>query len=115
MALTLKLLATGQLATTAATLYPAGGTASTKTALVKNILLTNTDTTNAITVDLTVHPAGGTGRYVAPKSFSVPPGVQVILDAELTLNLNGTADLIKGYASTASKIDYVINGVERDI
>lgn len=87
-----------------------------KAAIVKSIRLVNT-TSSAITVNVYVRRAtGGTNFRVLPKDMSIGAGLAVIDDSELTLegltSANGE-DRIRAMAS-ASGVDCVISGVERD-
>jgi hypothetical protein len=115
MALSLKNLASGQLGTTEAKLYGYTSTPPTRSALVKNIILTNTNTTTAYTASIRLKPANGTPLYqISPVDISIPAKGQVVLDTEVTMDLSAL-DQIWGKASNASTIDYIINGLERDI
>lgn len=117
MALTLKTLRAGTLGTgAAAVLYPSAQ--ATKNALIKNIILTNkTGTAATANILLAANDQSPSGDVqISPKDISIPPNSQVILDAEITLNLNTASyNTIKGTAGTGSAIDYIINGLERDV
>ena len=74
---------------------------------ITSVILTNTDTV-ARTVNLLVKRSTDTvGRNVLPKSMSLDPNASVSFETPLTL-ISG--DLLQGFASVASKIDYTING-----
>lgn len=108
MALTVKNLANGQLVTTSQSMLytvPSG-----KAAIVKNIRVANTDTT-ARTFNLWFKLSGGTARLISPAAMSLSAGQMAIEDQEITL---GAADQIQGDGSVATKLDYVISGIERD-
>ncbi len=109
MAIQIKALANGQLGTTAqADLYtvPTG-----KATIVKNIRLVNTDTSPR-TLNLYFKRSGGTSRRIAPSAMTLGAGSLAIDDQELTMEVG---DKVQGDASIASKVDYVISGVERDV
>jgi hypothetical protein len=118
MALQIKQLFKGQLGSAEADLY---GPVSGKAAIVKNVRLVNTGG-SAVTVNLflkraaAASPAGG-GFRIAPKDMNLAPGVAFIDDSEVTLEYvsSSSIDFIRGAASTASTIDCVISGVERDV
>ena len=109
MAIQIKALADGQLGTSAdAALYTV---ATGKKAIVKGIRIVNTDT-SARTVNLYFrHGSGGTSRRIIPKDMALPAGASFVDDSEITLDAE---DSIRGDASVASKLDYVLSGVERD-
>jgi len=109
MALTVKNLAEGQLGTgTAGTLYTVGGG---KAAIVKSMRVVNRDTV-VRTFSLYFKLNGGSAsRLVSPSALSLAPGAAYIDDTEISL---GTSDQIQGDGSVASKLDYVISGIERD-
>lgn len=109
MALQVKALANGQLGTTAfGDLYT---TPASKTTIVKNIRVVNTDT-SARTINLYYKRSGGTAKLVMPVNMSLGAGFLAVEEAELTME---AGDKIQGDASVASKLDYVISGVERDV
>jgi hypothetical protein len=108
MALTIKNLANGQLGTgSQGSLYTVG---TGKAAIVKNIRVANTDT-SARTFNLWFKLSGGTARMISPSAMSLGAGQLAIDDQEITL---GVGDQILGDGSVASKLDYVISGIERD-
>lgn len=105
-ALSIKNLANGQLANSKGTIYtvPAG----TDT-IVKSIILVNTNTTLEY-VNLYFCAAGGTSRRIIPKDYALPANQSVVFETLITMGTE--ADLIQGDTTTASKVDYVISGVE---
>lgn len=104
-AVTIKSLANGQLPSTIGDLYTAP--ASTQ-AIVETITLVNTHT-SAVTCNLYVLESGGTARRFIPKDMSLGAGYKGVEDHPITLE---AGDKIQGDASVASKVDYIINGVE---
>ena len=105
MAIAIKSLADGQLAAAIGDLYTVP--ASTQT-IIKTISLVNTDTVTR-TVNLYVTPSGGTARRIIPKNMSLASGYLLEYDQEITLE---AADKIRGDASAATVVDFVISGVE---
>ena len=115
MALTLKLLGTGQITTTTETNITQNSQ-TTKALLVKNVILTNLSGTPAA-LEIYVKKGGtGTAWQVVPKPITIPANGQVVLDTELTLNLNSASwETLFGKFNTGSgTIDFVANGIERD-
>lgn len=114
MALTLKNLYADNLPTSETLLYGFASSPPSKTALVKNIIITNTNGTS-VTANIKLLPANVTAKKVqiSPVNVSIPPNSQVILDAEITMNLS-ILDQILGNASAAN-VNCIINGLERDI
>ena len=109
MALTIKNLGEGHFGTTtAAMLY----TVTTgKAAIVKSIRVVNRDTVSR-TFNLYYKFTTGSGsRLVSPSALSLAPGAAYLDDTEISL---GASDQIQGDGSVASKLDYVISGIERD-
>jgi hypothetical protein len=104
MALSIKALANGQLASSKGTIYTVPGSTQT---IVKSISLVNTDSV-ARTVNLYVN-ASGTSRRIIPKDLSLPAGATLEFDRVITLE---AADIIEGDASAATVVDYVISGAE---
>jgi hypothetical protein len=102
-----------------------------KSALIKNIILTNLDTgVSTIRVYYKPYNDNGSPPTLAANDVNVSPGIlqigigqQVILNAELTLNLNNTtAANTAGWGpqqlrcdNVTGKVDVLINGIERDI
>lgn len=104
MALSIKALASGQLASSKGTIYTVPGSTQT---IVKSLTLVNTDSV-ARTVNLYVNTAG-TSRRICPKDLSLPAGALLELDRVITLE---AADLIEGDASAATVVDFFISGAE---
>ena len=103
---TIKALANGQLPSSIGALYTVG--ASTQT-IVKTITLTNTSA-GTVNVNLYISTdAGSTNRRIIPKAVGLGAGYSLIFDAPLTLE---ATHRISGDATSASVIDYTINGVE---
>ena len=105
MSITIKSLADGQLANTKGTIYTCP--ASTQ-AIIKTITLVNTNST-AEAVNLYFKASGGTSRRIIPVDNSLAASNLLIMDDEVTLE---AADILEGDTTTASKVDYVINGVQ---
>lgn len=101
----IKNLGNGQLASSKGTIYTVP--AST-TAIVKNISLVNTNT-SAEGVNLYYKKSGGTSRRIFAVDYSLAAGACV--NHEITITM-GAADVLEGDADTASKVDYVISGME---
>jgi hypothetical protein len=117
MAITIKNLGAGYLGTATQTSILAGTVG--KSILVKNIILTNTNLTTARTVTISAYlkTTGSLVEYpITPKSVSIGPKQQLVLDHEITLQSSGgTLDSLTGIASMASEVSYVINGMLRDV
>ena len=107
MANTLQDLGTGQLASSEGTLYTTPEATQT---LVNSITLVNTDS-SARTVNLGARKDGTNTRWFLPVDLSIAAGESFVWDTVITLEAD---DLIRGYASVATQIDYIINGVEQD-
>src|SRR5687768_5144274 len=124
MALTLKILSAGSFPATADYLYPpSGNLIAGKTALIRNIILVNKHATETATVNVMIQRQGATGPtadiHISPFNMKIAPGQAVVLDDELTLNLATGPDRVKATASLPTgplaDVQYVINGLERDI
>ena len=102
---TIKQLANGQLASSTGDLYTVAAVTQT---IIKSITLVNTNTTNEA-VNLYVLKASGTARRIIPKDTTLAPGYLLVADDLYTL---GAGDKIQGDTTTASKVDFVISGVE---
>lgn len=102
MAVTLKALASGQLADAKGTIYTTPGS----TQAAARVSLVNTGA-GARTCNLYVN-AAGTSRRIAPVGLSLGVGEKYISDV-VTLE---AGDLIEGDASVAAEVDFVINGFE---
>ena len=113
MALTIKMLADGQIGPNPNTVYDLNsstGVPDGKAWIVKNMRFCNTDKV-AQTLNLCYVRSGSTPRQISAKDLSVAPGAMFIDDQELTL---GAGDKLQAKTSPGSKFDYVISGVERD-
>lgn len=99
---------------------------TTKATIVKGIVLTNRGV-GTETVNIYLKPgvngllSSGTPLYLlSPKDLKLPPSGQVVLDVEITLgvglNTSTTyADQILGTTTTAGTVDYILNGMQRDL
>ena len=105
MTVSIKSLADGQLASSKGTIYTSP--ASTQT-IVKTITLVNTNTTTE-SVNLYFKASGGTSRRICPKDMQLAAGRMWLLNEEITLE---AADILEGDTTTASKVDFVISGVQ---
>ena len=105
MTITVKNLANGQLPNSAGDLYEVPASTS---AIVKSIILTNTNTTTEY-FTLYFLKASGTARAITPVSFALYAGAEYPITELLTM---GAGDKIRGVTTTASKVDFVISGVE---
>ena len=126
MAITILNIAAGQLGTgtTPPGVVFAGST--TKASIVKGIILTNkgvgTETINIYLKRGATGPLSSSSPYylLSPKALQLGPGAQAIIDTEVTLgtgvNAGATyADQILGSTTTAATVDFVINGMQRDL
>jgi hypothetical protein len=105
MAIAVKVLAQGQLANAKATLYtvPGGTLAYVKFFSVCNVASTNQD------VEILVNTAG-TSRRIAYVSLGVNQGARIVdKDEAITLE---AGDLVEGFSTDATSVDYVITGAE---
>ena len=103
--MTIKNLGVGQLANSIGDIYTVA--ASTQ-AIVKSIVLVNGNTTTEA-VNLYYLKASGTARMLIPKDCALAAGASLEFDTVITL---GAGDKIQGNTTTASKVDYIISGVE---
>ena len=101
-----KSLADGQLPVAEGSLYVVPAVTQS---IIKTVTLVNTDSV-ARTLNIYIKPSGGTSRRIVPKDLSLSAGYMAVLDDELTLE---AGDDIRGDASAADVVDYVVNGVER--
>ncbi|KKL64578.1 hypothetical protein LCGC14_2163580 [marine sediment metagenome] len=101
----IKSLADGQLATTKGTLYTAPADKQAKA----KIKLVNT-ASGVVTVNLYFKASGGTSRRLIPKDTTLPASNSLVMDDLVTLE---AADIIEGATTTGSKVDFVINGVQK--
>jgi hypothetical protein len=104
--MTIKSLADGQLPNSKGTLYTVGGATST---IIKKITCVNTNTTTE-SVNLYIKRSGSTSRRICPKDLQLAAGYMAVDDEEHAL---AAGDLIEGDTTTASKVDYIIEGVEK--
>lgn len=104
--MTIKSLADGQLPNSKGTLYTVGASTST---IVKRITYVNTNTTTE-SVNLYIKRSGSTSRRIIPKDLQLAGSYMVIDDDTHAL---ATGDLIEGDTTTATKVDYLIEGVEK--
>ncbi len=105
----LKLLATGGVTTSQASIYtvPAGATGG---AIVSNVRFVNT-TASAITLNVFYNPVAGGAATVRliELNKSVAPGDLLIIKPEITM---ATGDALEAIAS-ATGLDCVVSGIER--
>lgn len=101
----IKSLSDGQLAAAKGTIYTTP--AATQT-IAKKITLVNTHT-SAEAVNLYFKASGGTSRRIIPKDYSLATGAELVMRDEVFLE---AADILEGDTTTASKVDFVISGVE---
>ena len=112
MALTIKVLGFGTLTGTTLTALTSI-TQATKALVVKNIIFTN-GPTSTVNLDITVRQ-GSTDNYIVRAQPIVGNG-QFVFDKELTLNLNNAnVESVFAKLSASGGIDYVVNGLERDV
>ncbi len=101
----IKSLADGQLASSKGTIYTCP---TSKQAIVSRITLVNTDS-SARAVNLYFKASGGTSRNITPVDYSLAVGALLVMEDEVTLE---AADIIEGDAAVASKVDFVVSGIE---
>ena len=106
MPITIKSLATGQLAAAKATIYACP---ALTTAVVRLVKYVNTGAVTR-TVNLYVKESAGTSRRVWPVALSMPSGFEATEDGVITLS---AGDELEGDASAANEVDFYISGVER--
>ena len=105
MTVEIKSLSDGQLADAKATIYTTP--AATQT-IINRITLVNTNTSTE-TVNLYFKASGGTSRRIIPKDYSLIAAALFIMDDAITLE---AADILEGDTTTASKVDFVVSGME---
>jgi hypothetical protein len=104
-----KNLANGQLAgTTSAAEADLYLCPAAHNAIVLSMSFINTHS-SAVTITVYFKKSGGTSRMILPSALSVAIGAAYKDDYVVTL---GPGDAIRGWASVAAKIDYVISGEE---
>jgi len=102
-----KRMSMGQLAATDSTLYTAPS--ATPGAIVKQIVLVNTDTVQR-TVSLGVNGTAATAaNNVFANLLPIAAGQTVTLDLYAVLN---SGDTIHGLADAGSKVNHLISGIE---
>ncbi len=124
MALTIKVLANNVLSTVltnniTAPLYMPATATPAKVAIVKAWRFTNTGTTpvkiNAYFQKNVANTGGvfltSAARRILPKDLVLAPGYSAVDDVDLTL---GSGDGLFAVSDTATAVDYVVSGVERD-
>ena len=115
MSVAVKNLAFGTLAST--TLEGTGGPDEGKSWIVKSIMVTNQDTSSRA-VDIKFL-SGSTPAYLAPPGLTLGAKSTFIVDNEITLQYptSGTQEKVSIAVGTtpSTGVDYVLNGVERDI
>lgn len=104
MPITGRQLADGQLPNAEAALYTAPGGTIT---YVKSIVLTNVHAANTDTIELFLRPSAGVSRRLI--KIPLAPSEQLYFDTPIALD---TGDAIRGLATNALEVDYVINGGE---
>jgi len=118
MALNLKLLQAMTLnapESSPAVLYAPSTQTPKKSALLKNVLLTNKGT-SVVTVSLSVQQAGGSSRFTILPSTSIAPGATLVFDDEVTLSADpSTTNKDELWGTSTADVECVINGVERDL
>ena len=97
-----KQLADGQLANAEADLYvcPAG-----TRVFIKSIICTNVHAANSNTIRLYLKPSAGTSRRLC--NIPLAYDEQLFFNEPIVLD---AADAIRGYATNATEVDYVIDG-----
>jgi hypothetical protein len=97
-------LADGQLPSSKGTLYTVP---ALNVAILKSIVLVNTDTVNPMTVNL--YANFGTGsRRITPADMVLPPGAKYSDDSNVTLE---AGDILEASCSSSAKVDYSFGGV----
>ena len=108
MAITILILAEGQLAGATGDLYTVP---ANTTAIIKNITLVNT-TGGALTCNLYIKKSGSSDRRISQVSLAMAAGEKAVTEANEVYTL-AAGDKIRGDASAATSIDYIISGVEK--
>ena len=106
MPITIKSLATGQLAAAKATIYTCP---ALTTAIVRLIKFVNTGAA-ARTLNLYIKESGGSSRRIWPVALSLPSGYEATESGVITLS---AGDELEADASVANEVDFSISGVER--
>ena len=106
MTISIKQLADGQLPSSIGDLYTVPDDTET---VINTMSYVNTHT-SALDVNLYIKPSGGTARRIMPKNMSLGASYLMLWDDEENLD---AGDKIQGDAGTASKVDYIISGIEK--
>jgi len=105
MAVTLKVLAQGQLPNSKTTLYTCPALTQ---ALITDGRIVNTGAADR-TVNLYAKTAAGTSRRLIAKDLTLPPSVPYAIRGGQVIEAGG---LIEGDASVAAEVDFYISGAE---
>ena len=105
MAETFDLLADGQLAASEGSLHLAG---AGETVIIKGFTLVNRNAA-ARTVNVYVKVSAGTSRAILPEGISIPGKAMLVYDGPTVIL--GDGDDLRGDASAATSVDYVIMGL----
>jgi hypothetical protein len=97
-------LADGQLPSSKGTLFTVP---SLNVAILKSIILVNTDTVNPMTVNLFANFGSGS-RRITPTDMILPPGAKYEDSSNVTLE---AGDILEGSCSSAAKVDFSLGGV----
>lgn len=125
MALTFKIIGAGQVTSdntgVSVKIVDYGTSAITKSVLVQNIILVNATTNaNSALLDVKVKKGSGPDCFIL-KSYDLAQNARLVLGDELTLYLNSSPpDSVTLVAKSKTSgqpaaIDYVVNGLERDL
>lgn len=110
MALAVKVIASNQLISIAATDLFVPVIAG-KAQIIKSMRFANTSATAAVTLNIYFTRSTGPDRQIGPKNLSLPAGQIYVDETEITLE---QGDRIRGWVSSGGAVDYVISGIERD-
>lgn len=99
-----KVLAQGQLSSTAGVLYTVPGATET---IISRIVLANTDGTNPHTATLYVNGTANANEIMP--ATSIDPGKRITDEGRMTL---GATNTIQGKADAGTEITYTIFGLE---
>ena len=123
MSVSILNIGVGQLGTTIAPPGVIFAGSTTKATIVKGIILTNRGA-GVETVNIYLKPGSGglgTASYLlSPKDLRLLPNTQFIIDTEITLGIGVSlgvtyADQLLGSTTTASTVDFLLNGMQRDL
>lgn len=102
----IKSLASGQLANSKGEIYPCP---SATQAIIQSIILVNTNS-SAETLNIYFKESGGSSLEIIPVDTSLAAGAKMeCLDKPLNLE---AADILEGDTTTASKVNFIITGIE---